>query len=124
MPDLRAVPHQNDDNDMSKMALALRMAGFSLADLADRDDSFGTPEAARSAIETELSRNGGGTDDRALELARLDAVQRAFWRKALAGDAAAARIVLAISAQRSRLLEGSTEVQQKISPLQAVRDAM
>ena len=41
---------------------------------------------------------------RALEIDRLDAVQRAHWDAALAGDTTAARLVLRIIDQRSRLL--------------------
>ena len=43
-------------------------------------------------------------DHRALELARLDALQVAFWEKAMAGDLKAAGMVLRIIEQRSRLL--------------------
>ena len=43
-------------------------------------------------------------DHRALELARLDALQVAFWERVMAGDLKAASMVLRIIDQRSRLL--------------------
>lgn len=43
-------------------------------------------------------------DHRALELARLDALQVAFWERAMTGDVKAADMVLRIIQQRSRLL--------------------
>jgi hypothetical protein len=43
-------------------------------------------------------------DHRALELARLDALQVAFWERAMTGDVKAAGMILRIIEQRSRLL--------------------
>ena len=43
-------------------------------------------------------------DHRALELARLDALQVSLWAKAMAGEVKAANAVLRIIEQRSRLL--------------------
>ena len=45
------------------------------------------------------------TDDlRQLEVERLDALNLAFWQEAMAGDVQAARLILRVVEQRSRLL--------------------
>ncbi len=73
---------------------AARIAGY-----ANRSGAF---KAFWKAVE---QREAEAVDDhRALELARLDALQVALWEKAIDGDVKAAGMVLKIIEQRSRLL--------------------
>ena len=50
------------------------------------------------------SVTGGVEEHRAIEMARLDALQHAHWERACAGDVRSAQVVLKVIEQRIRLL--------------------
>jgi hypothetical protein len=103
----RLISAQDAQVKRENSALALKMAGLSYVDIAahqiDGHALFSTPEDAEQAVSNAMTRVGI-EGERGLELARLDALQRAYWRKALAGDNAAAKTVLQVQAQRQRVL--------------------
>lgn len=95
-------------------AVALAASGSSYAEIAqqlgyhDRSGAYKAVRAALSAHEADAVQ-----EMRSLELARLDALQEAFWADAVAGDTKAADRVLRVIAARTKLLgldhpDGST----------------
>lgn len=124
---VRLVSAEAAHKDTETRALALRMAGLSWDELAefesDGSRSFSSAANARELAEAALERAGAGVDERALELARLDAIQRAFWRKALGGDATAAKVVLQVMAQRAKFVGEGEQTPAQVSPLEALRAA-
>jgi len=65
----------------------------------------GASKAVRRALAAHLELTRASAEElRGLELARLDALQAAWWSRALDGDVGAGRLVLRAMEQRSRLL--------------------
>jgi hypothetical protein len=89
------------------MALNMRRAGASYREIATtlRCGLKTAERDVRHALAALAAEQRAGAEAlRALEAARLDALQVAFWRKAVAGDVEAAKVVLRIFERRARLL--------------------
>lgn len=88
-------------------AFALRLAGKTYREIGELLDMSG-PHAFR-LVTAEIERTAAEAREeidamRALEMARLDAMQAAIWPAALAGDLSALDRFLRISARRAALL--------------------
>lgn len=84
--------------------IRLRMAGLTFAEIGE---ALGVRESmAHRIYQRALNRvvREPGEEQVALEVARLDALQRAIWGKALAGNLAAVDRALAIARRRADLL--------------------
>ena len=98
-------------------AIALRLAGCTLQEIADHVGYKG-PESSRRAILREMTRLGepeGASELRRLESDRLDRLQRGFWPAAIEGDGEAADRVLRIMARRAKLLGLDAPTKQSIA---------
>lgn len=85
-------------------AVELLAAGCNYDEIARQVGFTSRGSAYRAVTKALAEREIEGVDElRVLELDRLDALHAAFWHQALAGDIAACKIILAISAQRRRL---------------------
>jgi hypothetical protein len=103
------------------------MAGLSWDEVAAFKDDRGEPlysqaSAAWRGAKAHMDRTGEGDslgEHRRLDMERLDALQRAWWRKALQGDAAAAKLVLTVMRERAKLLglQGLTPHEGNEDPL-------
>jgi hypothetical protein len=82
-------------------ALKLRIAGFSYDDIAKRR-GYRNRSGAFKAVERALAA-GAEADGTALEITRLDVLQRGLFQKAIMGDVQAALAVVKIIDQRSKL---------------------
>lgn len=82
-------------------ALRLRIAGFSYDDIAKRS-GYRNRSGAFKAVERALAA-GAETDGVALEISRLDVLQRGVFQRAMQGDVQAALAVVKIIDQRSKL---------------------
>lgn len=94
-------------NEMAVRAHALRKSGMSWYDIGN-ELGLAHTEARRMADEviraaSDLVDEGMRQQLLALEVARLDDLQRAFWSDALGGDVDAARFVLQVIRERARL---------------------
>lgn len=88
-----------------RQAVELRLAGLSLEQIAERV-GYANRSAVSKAIRRAVARTNADVVDeyKDLELQRLEALQRAVWAKAMAGDLKAVDRALAIGSARSRLL--------------------
>ena len=118
-------------------AVELRLGGMSYRAIA-RESGWRSSNAAFKAVATGIREwlTEPLEEQRRLELLRLDALQRAWWDKALIGGVAAAALVLKVHDRRARLLglEAPARVdltawvrqvaeEEGLDPDQAVRDA-
>lgn len=95
-----------------KQAFVLRMAGLTFTEIAAYRGEDGKPlyahsAGAHAAVRAYMRENGHGDvlkEQRALDMERFDALQRAMWRKALGGDLSAAKFVLSVMRERQKLL--------------------
>jgi hypothetical protein len=97
--------------EKQRMAHTLHLAGLTWAEVAAHDHHghplYATAGAAHQAAKTFRESQDFGDDlmeQRATDMARFDALQRAMWRKAIGGDLAAAKFVLALMQAREKLL--------------------
>lgn len=97
--------------EKQRIAHTLRLAGMTWAEVAAHDHGghplYATAGAAHAAAKTFRESQEFGDDlmeQRATDMARFDALQRAMWRKAIGGDLAAAKFVLALMQAREKLL--------------------
>lgn len=99
------------------LALRLHLAGATYAEIAASKDPqtgkqlYATPSSAHRAVKEAKARATEGADEavpvdqaRALEVERLDRLQRALWPAAMSGDVGAVREVRQIVLARARLL--------------------
>lgn len=105
------------------MAYKLHLAGATYAEIAESKDPesnrplYSSPGAAHNAVKAAMARHNEGSEDsgdgsqarrenaqRAVEVRRLDRLQRALWPAALGGDASAAREIRQLIIARTRLL--------------------
>jgi hypothetical protein len=96
------------ENGLAIEALALRMAGLSHLQIAERLSQAGTEitlEQVSVFLHQQLGRavNRRAEDMREVENLRLDRLQAAVWTEALKGDKEALRLVLDISQARRRM---------------------
>jgi hypothetical protein len=94
------VPAATPEKDQE--ALRYRLGGFSYDEIAQRL-GYRNKSGAWKAVERALASGPGDADAAALELLRLDTIQRALFTKALGGDVPAALAIVKIIEQRSRL---------------------
>jgi hypothetical protein len=86
-------------------AVELLAEGCSYDEIARRVGFSHRGSAHRAVTKALAEREAQDIDDlRAVECSRLDAVQAAYWEKAMAGDVRAAALVLRVMDQRERLL--------------------
>lgn len=87
-----------------KKALKLRLAGASWDGIASVLNE--QPRRIRELVDASLREawQGDATHLLAQECDRLDALQAAYWAKAMAGDIAAARLVMDVSRERRDML--------------------
>lgn len=88
-------------------AVELRKAGFNYRQIGELlgVSHVAAGKAVKRALKTYSEQTKEATDDfRQLELERLDELNLAFWPKAVAGDIQAAKLILRVVEQRSRLL--------------------
>lgn len=105
-PESKASPRRVEAAEREAAALALRRDGRTFAEIGA---ALGvTGEGARQAVtralanlRTEAAEEADGL--RALEDSRLDALLRAVWPQATAGDLGAVDVCLRIAARRARL---------------------
>ncbi len=97
--------------EKQKIAHTLRLAGMTWQEVADHDHEghplYQSPGAAHDAAKKYRESQDYGDDlmeQRATDMARFDSLQRAMWRKAMGGDLAAAKFVLALMQAREKLL--------------------
>lgn len=97
--------------EKSKIAHTLRLAGMTWQEVADHEHEGGplymSAGAAHDAAKRYRESQDYGDDlmeQRATDMARFDSLQRAMWRKAMGGDLAAAKFVLALMQAREKLL--------------------
>lgn len=83
-------------------ALRYRLGGFSYDEIAQRL-GYRNKSGAWKAVERALASGPADADAAALELLRLDTIQRALFTKALGGDVPSALAIVKIIEQRSRL---------------------
>ena len=101
--------NQTPDPDLiikEKQVVELRRAGATWDEIAKAVD-YATPTGAWKAFQRAMRRTlvDAGTEElRALELDRLDRVQRAVWAKALTGDDKAIDKLLKIMEHRAKYL--------------------
>jgi hypothetical protein len=82
------------------------LEGLTFQEVADREGYASRGTVHRIVQQTLAQHEAENIEElRALELARLDALQAAFYEDAVAGDLAAAQLVLRIIAARTRLLQ-------------------
>lgn len=88
-----------------RQALELRRAKATYTDIAQAL-GYASPSGAYRAVQSALKRTAQGAAEeyRAEELDMLDRLHRAHWTRALAGDVAAAKLVLSVSERRSKLM--------------------
>jgi hypothetical protein len=94
------VPAATPEKDQE--ALRYRLGGFSYDEIAQRL-GYRNKSGAWKAVERALASGPADADAAALELLRLDTIQRALFTKALGGDVPAALAIVKIIEQRSRL---------------------
>ena len=94
-----------DTIDRQRQALELRRAGVSYRQIADHLGYAG-PSGAHRAVASALKETLQEPADalRDLEAQRLDALQRALWPAASAGDVPAVRAMLSVMERRAKLL--------------------
>lgn len=86
-------------------AVELVAAGKSYDEVAEAVGYSHRGSAHRAVFKALSEREVAGVEElRAVEVARLDALQEALWDQAMAGDASAASAILRVIEQRSRLL--------------------
>lgn len=97
--------------ERQRIAFTLRLAGLTWAEIAahqhDGERLYSDGSAAyRAAKAYERSQPHAENlmEQRALDLHRFDALQRAMWRKAIGGDLGAAKFVLRLMMAREELL--------------------
>lgn len=93
-------------------ALHLRRAGASYRDIAatlKTSEPTIRRDVAAALADLAAEQRQGAEALRALEAARLDALQLGHWKAAAAGDVAAATVVLKIMERRARLLGLDTQ---------------
>lgn len=97
--------------ERQRIAFTLRLAGLTFADIASHQHNganlYSDASGAYRAVQSYQESHGHGDDlmeQRAIDMARFDALQRAMWRKAIAGDIPAAKFVLEIMKAREKLL--------------------
>ena len=97
-------------------AVQLALARRSYDDIA-KELGFANRSGAWKSVHRALKREvvEGARDLRDVEMARLDALQAAYWSRAVDGDVKAATIVLRVIERRSRLL-GLDRVEQAGAP--------
>jgi hypothetical protein len=105
--------------DKNAEALRLRLAGFSYDDIALRL-GYRNKSGAWKAVEKARDAAGIPADDAALELQRLDMLQRGLMTKALGGDVPAALAVVKIIGARARL-SGLYPVAEAAAPQEVER---
>lgn len=100
-----------ESSEKQRIAHTLRLAGMTWAEVAGHMHEGGrlyaTPGGAHAAAKAYREAQDYGDDlmeQRATEMERYDALQRAMWRKALAGDLAAAKFCLSVMVAREKLL--------------------
>lgn len=100
-----------ESDERQRMAFTLRVAGLTFADIAAHQHEDGRlysdASGAYRAVKAYMDRHGHGDDlleQRNIDMARFDSLQRAMWRKAINGDIAAAKFVLEIMKAREKLL--------------------
>lgn len=107
-------------------ALQMRLAGFSLEQIADRMEI--SISGVRDLINRTLERaqNIGVEEMRDIENARLDRAQAAIWSKVLQGEEKAVDTFLRISQRRARLngLDMPTKVDLTMSIKQEMEQAL
>lgn len=82
------------------------LEGLTFQEVADREGYASRGTVHRIVQQTLAQHEVEGIEElRALELARLDGIQAAFYEDALAGDIKAAEVVLKVIAARCRLLQ-------------------
>lgn len=124
-----------EQHERQKRAHTLRMAGMTWEEVSafpheDGTRLYSNATAAWRAAKGHVERTSEGdttSEHRRLDMDRLDALQRALWRKALAGDLAAAKVVLSVMRERAKLLglQGLTPHEGNQDPLDelaALRD--
>lgn len=94
-----------DELDRERRALDLRRSRVTYDDIA-RQVGYASASGAYKAVHRALGRvaQPGVEEYRREELDMLDALHHAHWTRALAGDIAAAKIVLSTSERRAKLL--------------------
>jgi len=82
------------------------LEGLTFQEVADREGYASRGTVHRIVQQTLAQHEVEGIEElRALELARLDGIQAAFYEDAVAGDVRAAEVVLKVVAARTRLLQ-------------------
>lgn len=94
-----------------RIAHTLRLAGLTWAEVAAHEheghplyEHAGSAHAAAKQFQEEADYGDDLMEQRALDMARFDALQRAMWRKAVGGDLASAKFVLTLMQAREKLL--------------------
>lgn len=111
----KTSPQRIRDRERMTKALNLRKAGASYQQIADQLH-YNDRSAAHHAVTTALKQliQEPGEDVLLLELARLDDLTTAVWRKAITGDPKAIDTALRISERRSKL-QGLDEAENRIA---------
>lgn len=120
------VARRLEDRARRVEALSLRLAGFSLEQIAERMDL--SISGVRDLVNRTLERaeNTGVEEMRDIENARLDRAQAAIWDKVLRGEEKAVDTFLRISQRRARLngLDMPTKVDLTMSIKQEMEQAL
>ena len=120
------VARRIEDRARRVEALSLRLAGFSLEQIADRMEL--SISGVRDLVNRTLERaeNTGVEEMRDIENARLDRAQAAIWDKVLRGEEKAVDTFLRISQRRARLngLDMPTKVDLTMSIKQEMEQAL
>jgi hypothetical protein len=100
-----------ESHDRQRQAHMLRLAGLTWPEIAQSDyqgaplyDNAANAHRAAKNYAEALQHGDTVAEARATDMARFDALQRAVWRKAIAGDMTAAKLVLQIMTAREKLL--------------------
>lgn len=94
--------------EREQRAVELRKAGYTFRQIGEAlgISHVAASKAVRRALKRLNEQTEGETNElRALELERLNALNAAFWAKAMSGDVQAGRLVLRVIEQRARLLD-------------------
>lgn len=102
---------QEEIKERQRIAHTLHLAGMSWAEVAAHEhngaplysDASGAWRGAK-AFRQSMDYGDDLMEQRAVDMARFDALQRALWRKALGGDLGAAKFVLSVMTAREKML--------------------
>lgn len=112
--------------ERQKIAHTMRIAGLSWSEVAAWEHNGGPLYADASgawrgakAYRDSMDHGDDLMEQRAVDMHRFDALQRAMWRKALGGDLPAAKFVLAVMTAREKLLGA-----QGLTPRETAHDPL